>query len=146
MTTPWTGADAVLVTHEHFDHVVPDSLRAALAAQPGPAAVGPRIGDRPVRRVRRPGPDGPHGDEFTAAGFAVHVYGSEHAVIHPDIPTVPNVGFLVDGEIFHPGDSYTVPEDPASDAAAAGQRAVAQHVGDDRLRARGGPAPRVHHP
>jgi hypothetical protein len=23
------------------------------------------------------------------------------------------VGFLVDGEVFHPGDSYTVPEDPA---------------------------------
>jgi len=34
-------------------------------------------------------------------------------VIHPDIPTVPNVGFLIDGDIFHPGDSYTVPEDPA---------------------------------
>jgi L-ascorbate metabolism protein UlaG (beta-lactamase superfamily) len=29
------GADAVLVTHEHFDHVVPDSLRAALADRPG---------------------------------------------------------------------------------------------------------------
>src|SRR5579863_3408687 len=81
------GADAVLVTHEHFDHVVPDSLRAALAASPG--------------------------DTFTAAGFDVHVYGAEHAVIHPDIPTIANVGFLVDGEVFHPGDSYTVPEDPA---------------------------------
>ena len=23
------------------------------------------------------------------------------------------MGFLVDGEVFHPGDSYTVPEDPA---------------------------------
>ena len=30
-----TGANAVLVTHEHFDHIVPDSLRAALAADPG---------------------------------------------------------------------------------------------------------------
>ena len=29
------GADAVLVTHEHFDHLVPDALRAALAARPG---------------------------------------------------------------------------------------------------------------
>ena len=55
-----------------------------------------------------------HGDEFTAAGFGVHVYGAEHAVIHPDIPTCANVGFLVDGEVFHPGDSYTVPEDPAA--------------------------------
>ena len=53
------------------------------------------------------------GSSSVPAGFGVHVYGSEHAVIHPDIPTVPNVGFLIDGDIFHPGDSYTVPEDPA---------------------------------
>src|SRR5579863_1353008 len=107
------GADAVLVTHEHFDHVVPDSLTAALAARPGlrvwaPAVVAEQFaefGDR-VSAVA-------HGDEFTAAGFGVHVYGAEHAVIHPDIPLVANTGFLVDGEVFHPGDSYTVPEDPA---------------------------------
>ena len=108
------GADAVLVTHEHFDHVVPDALRAALAGRPGLRlwAAAPvaeqfaEFGDR-VRAVA-------HGDDFTAAGFGVNVYGAEHAVIHPDIPTVPNVGFLVDGDLFHPGDSYTVPEDPAS--------------------------------
>ena len=107
------GADAVLVTHEHFDHVVPDALRAALAGRPGlrlwAAAPGAEqfaeFGDR-ARAVA-------HGDDFTAAGFRVNVYGAEHAVIHPDIPTVPNVGFLVDGDLFHPGDSYTVPEDPA---------------------------------
>jgi L-ascorbate metabolism protein UlaG (beta-lactamase superfamily) len=107
------GADAVLVTHEHFDHVVPDSMRAALAAQPGlrlwaPAPVAemfPEFSDR-VTAVA-------HGDALTAAGFGVHVYGSEHAVIHPDIPTCANVGFLVDGEIFHPGDSYTVPGESA---------------------------------
>jgi L-ascorbate metabolism protein UlaG (beta-lactamase superfamily) len=107
------GADAVLVTHEHFDHVVPDSLRAALTARPGlrvwaPAPVAEQFaefGDR-ARAVA-------HGDEFTAAGFGVHVYGTEHAVIHPDIPGCANVGFLVDGEVFHPGDSWTVPEDPA---------------------------------
>ena len=107
------GADAVLVTHEHFDHVVPDSMRAALTAQPGlrlwaPAPVAGQFaefGDRVVAVA--------HGDDFTAAGFGVHVYGSEHAVIHPDIPTCTNVGFLLDGEVFHPGDSWTVPEENA---------------------------------
>jgi L-ascorbate metabolism protein UlaG (beta-lactamase superfamily) len=107
------GAGAVLVTHEHFDHVVPDALRAALAGNPGlrvwaPAPVTEQFaefGDR-ARAVA-------HGDDFTAAGFSVNVYGAEHAVIHPDIPAVANVGFLVDGEVFHPGDSYTVPGDPA---------------------------------
>src|SRR6266566_5035409 len=55
-----------------------------------------------------------HGDALEVAGFDLHVYGVDHALIHPDIPLVVNTGFLVDGELFHPGDSFTVPEDPAS--------------------------------
>jgi hypothetical protein len=29
--------------------------------------------------------------------------------VHPDLPVVANVGFTVDGTIFHPGDSFTIP-------------------------------------
>ena len=107
-----TGANAVLITHEHFDHVVPDQLRAAMTADPGlqlwtNAPVAGQFADL-GDRVHAAG----HGDTFTAAGFDVHVYGSEHAVLHQDIPIVANTGFLVDGEVFHPGDALTVPEDP----------------------------------
>jgi hypothetical protein len=49
---------------------------------------------------------------LSAAGFDVHVYGHDHALIHNDIPSVVNTGFLVDRELFHPGDSFTVPEEP----------------------------------
>lgn len=105
------GANAVLVTHEHFDHVVPDSMRAALAADPGlhlwtTASLAQQFAEI-GGQVHAVG----HGDTFNAAGFDVHVYGSEHAVLHQDIPIVQNVGFLLDGEVFHPGDALTVPED-----------------------------------
>src|SRR4029077_6834238 len=36
--------------------------------------------------------------------------GHTHAVIHPDIPPVANVGYLIDGTVYHPGDAYFVPD------------------------------------
>jgi len=42
----------------------------------------------------------------------VRVSGRDHAVIHPDIPVVPNVGYLLGGRLFHPGDSFTPPGQP----------------------------------
>jgi L-ascorbate metabolism protein UlaG (beta-lactamase superfamily) len=105
-------ADAVLITHEHADHLDADALRIALDAQPGlrvwsNPAVADQLGSfrGRVNRVR-------HGDAFTAAGFEVHVHGAEHALSHPEIPVVPNTGFLVEGEVFHPGDALTVPAEP----------------------------------
>ena len=52
------------------------------------------------------------GDAFRVARFDVHAYGHLHAVLHRDIPVIENTGFLVDGTVFHPGDSFTVPQDP----------------------------------
>jgi len=39
------------------------------------------------------------------------VHGQEHARSHQEIPVVPNIGFLVDGELFRPGDALTVPDE-----------------------------------
>ncbi len=108
------GAAAVLVTHEHPDHLDADAVRAALSSDPGVTlwanqsicAQFAEFGDR-VHEVG-------HGDALEVAGFDVHVYGVDHALIHPDIPLVVNTGFSIDGDLFHPGDSFTIPEDPVS--------------------------------
>ncbi|MES9539569.1 MBL fold metallo-hydrolase [Actinomadura sp. NPDC000600] len=104
------GADAVLVTHEHFDHFSEDTLRQAFAENPRlllwtNTAVGGRLADL-GKRVTVVG----DGEAFTAAGFDVQVFGTWHAVIHPDIPRVANIGFLINGALFHPGDALTVPD------------------------------------
>jgi L-ascorbate metabolism protein UlaG (beta-lactamase superfamily) len=108
------GADAVLVTHEHADHFEPVRLRAALDGTPAlevwtnrsVAAALEGLGDR-VHVVGA-------GDAVEVAGFDVHVHGELHAQIHPEIPRIPNVGFLVAGQVFHPGDALTVPDEPVS--------------------------------
>ncbi|OEJ34393.1 MBL fold metallo-hydrolase [Streptomyces subrutilus] len=107
------GAQALLVTHEHPDHFDEGRLRAALDADPAAAlwtlrSVADRLAPAYPGRVHTVG----HGDTFSAAGFDVQVHGELHAVIHPDMPRVTNVGYLVDGSLFHPGDALTVPEAP----------------------------------
>ena len=37
------------------------------------------------------------------------MHGREHAVIHPDLENVPNVGYLVADRLFCAGDAFTVP-------------------------------------
>jgi L-ascorbate metabolism protein UlaG (beta-lactamase superfamily) len=106
---PLAGANAALITHQHADHLDTGVVRAALERDPAMelwtnSVVAEQFevfGDR-VHAVG-------DGDAFTAAGFDVRVYGRDHAVIHPDLPVIPNIGFAVDGKLFHPGDSFTVP-------------------------------------
>jgi L-ascorbate metabolism protein UlaG (beta-lactamase superfamily) len=104
------GAEAVLVTHEHADHFSEQQLRAALDANPAAEiwtlkSVADQVSAAFPGRVHTVG----EGDTFNAAGFEIEVHGQMHAVIHPDIPRITNVGYLVDGSVFHPGDALTVP-------------------------------------
>jgi L-ascorbate metabolism protein UlaG (beta-lactamase superfamily) len=104
------GATAVLVTHEHFDHFAEGTLRSAAEANreleiwTNDVVAGQLAGLG--SRLHTVG----EGESFTAAGFEVKVYGTWHAVIHPDIPRVRNIGFLVDDTLLHPGDALTVPD------------------------------------
>ncbi|WPF82153.1 MBL fold metallo-hydrolase [Sanguibacter sp. 4.1] len=105
-------AEAVLVTHEHPDHLSVEALDAAWAQNPElrvwtTAAVAEVLGDRDGRVTAVT-----DGDTFTAAGFDVTAVGEWHAVIHPDVPRMQNVGFVVDGTVFHPGDAFTMPGRP----------------------------------
>nr|WP_296063723.1 MBL fold metallo-hydrolase [uncultured Actinoplanes sp.] len=112
------GADAVLLTHEHVDHVDAGALTEAATARPGlrlfahADVLATVAGLAEISTAVEPG------QEFEAAGYQVRTFGGQHAVIHPDIPQIVNVAFLVgDGttNLFHPGDSFTVPEDTEVD-------------------------------
>jgi L-ascorbate metabolism protein UlaG (beta-lactamase superfamily) len=103
------GADAVLITHEHWDHVDVDAVSVALADSPGLTiwthpSVAALFGSyaSQIHEVH-------DGESFDVAGFGIRVFGDKHALIHQDVPVIGNVGFLVDDQVFHPGDSFTVP-------------------------------------
>jgi L-ascorbate metabolism protein UlaG (beta-lactamase superfamily) len=100
-----TGLDAVLVTHQHPDHLDRDRLGPLLAANPGARLIvdGGTAGQLAGidHEVAAPA------DALEVAGARVEVLGGRHAVIHPDIPVIDNNAYLVDGAVLHPGDSFT---------------------------------------
>lgn len=107
------GATAVLITHEHPDHYLPDHLRACDAPVFTVAAVAARIReDAPdlLERVTVVAPE-----ERFDVGVPVRAVGELHAVIHEDYPRFFNSGFVLDvagTSIYHPGDALTLPGQP----------------------------------
>jgi L-ascorbate metabolism protein UlaG (beta-lactamase superfamily) len=104
-----TGLTAVLVTHQHPDHLDRDRLPALLAANPG---AGVYADEATAGQLAEAGIEASavHSGDHLDVGTPVQVVGRDHAIIHVDIPVIPNVGYLIGGRLLHPGDSLAVPE------------------------------------
>ena len=101
--------DAVLITHQHPDHLDPARLGPLLAANPGArlwvdqdtVTAVPGLPEHTV--VHR-------GDRFRIGATAIEVIGGLHAAVYGDVPGCTNAAYLIDdGALLHPGDSFTVP-------------------------------------
>jgi L-ascorbate metabolism protein UlaG (beta-lactamase superfamily) len=104
------GATAVLVTHEHPDHLSVENLRRADAPVFTITAVAEQIAAEDSGVAERVTVVAP--GEQLDAGLPVTTVGELHAVIHEDLPRFANSGFVVDvggTRIFHPGDAFTEP-------------------------------------
>ena len=106
------GADAVLVTHEHADHYLPDNLRTTDAPVFTIEAVAAKIREEAPDVAERVTVVRP-GEEFEA-GLPVRAVGELHAVIHPEFPRFHNSGYVLTAgaeKVYHPGDALTAPDE-----------------------------------
>jgi L-ascorbate metabolism protein UlaG (beta-lactamase superfamily) len=104
--------DAILITHQHADHLDTDRLPALMAANPQATLVAdPASAEQEIAKLSLVATVANAGDLLMFGGTTVNAVGGKHAVIHPDYPVPPNVGYVVGGGAFyHPGDSLFVPD------------------------------------
>lgn len=112
-----TDLVAIVITHEHPDHWTSEQFDRLLRDAPGtpifaPAGVA-RAAEGYDITVVAPG------DSVEVGSFTLRFFGGAHEVIHSSLPTVENVGVLINDELYYPGDSYAVPEDVSVGTLAA---------------------------
>jgi len=105
------GLTGILVTHVHGDHLDIGRLQALLASNPD-ARIVSDVASAAALSEAGVEADAVHAGDEVDLGVPVRVYGNEHAVIHPDLPNVPNVGYLIADRFFYAGDALTVPDRP----------------------------------
>jgi len=109
-----TGLSAILITHQHPDHADPQRLPALLEANPQAALYA----DPQTAEMLGGSWQAVHaGDSFTVEDLRIRGVGGRHAVIHPEIPVIDNMSYLVGDDehparLMHPGDALFVPGEP----------------------------------
>ena len=106
------GADHLLVTHVHPDHLDPGPVQEHLRAHPGTEVHAPAAVAAGLREALGDGcaiHDVEPETVLELDGFTVRTFGGQHALIHPLVRTVDNIGYLVNDTVYHPGDSLVVP-------------------------------------
>lgn len=111
LSAPFVEKDlvAIVVTHEHADHVTAEHLDRLIensngdVTLVGPAGVAAALPDYEWTVAT---PSSVH----TVGGFELVFSGGRHAETHPSIPTVDNLGVMINSSVFYPGDSFDIPE------------------------------------
>lgn len=103
---------AVVITHQHSDHINPDIMADIIAANIDVALFAPQD-------VAAAFPDIPFtviaaGDQKEVGPFSLVFTGGQHAMIHQSIPHIENVGVLINERIYYPGDSLVNVDAPVS--------------------------------
>lgn len=99
---------AIVITHNHDDHVHEDQIARIMKDNPdaqilGTQEVAGRLEAFGAKSVS-------HGDHHQLGPFTAEFFGDLHIEIHRSIPLIQNCGVMINDSVYYPGDSYTQPD------------------------------------
>ncbi|MDR3548542.1 MAG: MBL fold metallo-hydrolase [Candidatus Pacebacteria bacterium] len=101
--------DLVLITHEHGDHVDVNSLKQIVAHNPQAEIITTAGTKATLDKEGISSEVLKHGENVTKKGITIEGIGEKHAILINSMPQIENVGFLINGRLFYPGDALTEP-------------------------------------
>ncbi len=106
------GIDCVLYTHEHADHYHLESLKAIIANNPRALIYANSSVSTLLEKENIPHALVKNGDSLWLGEIELSGIGEKHAIIHSSLPEMANTGYMIDGRLWYPGDSFTDPKRP----------------------------------
>lgn len=104
------GIDAVLITHEHADHLHIDSVRAILKNNPQAIIITNKTVGAILQKEGIAHAQVGEEESKDIKGVSIEGFGHEHAKIYEGYDQVENTGYLVQKKLYFPGDALHNPE------------------------------------
>ena len=103
------GVVAVIITHEHQDHLDANHLQAIAAKNPNMVVIAHEDITTLIEGLKTMPVVANEGMKI--GHFELEFFGGQHATIIESLPSVANLGVLINQRLYYPGDSFTIPED-----------------------------------
>jgi L-ascorbate metabolism protein UlaG (beta-lactamase superfamily) len=100
----------IVITHEHFDHLDHDQLAAIIDKNPDAIIIGHEAVTSKIEAFRTKSVSA--SETITTGPFTLSFRGGTHAIIHSSVPTVANLGVIINELLYYPGDSFVLPGTP----------------------------------
>lgn len=102
--------DAILITHEHPDHIDPASIKTILENSPNVKiytneGVGKVLSEQRIAFELLK-----NGQNSEVNGVLVEAFGEKHIMIHPSVPVVDDTGYLIAEKFYYAGDAFHLPK------------------------------------
>ena len=106
--------DAILITHEHQDHLDPKCIKVIMQNNPAVKiytnqGVGKILSENSILCQFLK-----NGQAINIRGVIIEAFGEKHATIHPEFPIVDDTGYMIAEKFFYPGDAFHIPDKPVN--------------------------------